>query len=394
MGFSDQEEQLTNSAEDLETGETGSAEQSAALQAEAESSDIEVESSQEALESPGSEESTEIDSTETEPGDTEPEIDTQADAEIETQEPAAPDADDDQPLDIDQPPADEQGTDAPLEEALADETQAEPEIDTQADAEIETQEPAAPDADDDQPLDIDQPPADEQGTDAPLEEALADEAQAEPELAAAPSVAATISETQEEDSVELDLSFLDADQADQAEPEEEGRSWYVVHCYSGYENKVRHNLEQRIETMGMKDSIFDIVVPTEEEIEVKEGKRRTVERRVFPGYILVNMVMTEESWYVVRNTPGVTGFVGMGNTPTPLRPEEVSQIIKRMEADAPRIKVTFKSGERVRIVDGPFNDFRGTVSEIDMERAKVRVMVNFFGRETPVELDFLQVEKT
>lgn len=180
-----------------------------------------------------------------------------------------------------------------------------------------------------------------------------------------------------------------------AEPvqSEDGRAWYVVHCYSGYENKVRHNLEQRIETMGMKDKIFDVVVPTEEEIEVKEGKRRTVERRVFPGYILVNMILSEESWYVVRNTPGVTGFVGMGNSPTPLRPEEVAQIIKRMEAEAPRIKVTFKPGERVRIVDGPFNDFRGTVSEIDMERAKVRVMVNFFGRETPVELDFLQVEK-
>jgi len=179
----------------------------------------------------------------------------------------------------------------------------------------------------------------------------------------------------------------------EVQPEEGGRNWYVVHCYSGYENKVRHNLEQRIETMGMKDKIFDVVVPTEEEIEVKEGKRRTVERRVFPGYILVNMIMSEESWYVVRNTPGVTGFVGMGNSPTALRPEEVALIIKRMEAEAPRIKVTFKSGERVRIVDGPFNDFRGTVSEIDMERAKVRVMVNFFGRETPVELDFLQVEK-
>jgi transcription termination/antitermination protein NusG len=177
------------------------------------------------------------------------------------------------------------------------------------------------------------------------------------------------------------------------EASEDGRAWYVVHCYSGYENKVRHNLEQRIESMGMKDKIFDVVVPTEEEIEVKEGKRRTVERRVFPGYILVNMILTEESWYVVRNTPGVTGFVGMGNSPTPLRPEEVAQIIKRMEAEAPRIKVTFRPGERVRIVDGPFNDFRGTVSEIDMEKAKVRVMVNFFGRETPVELDFLQVEK-
>lgn len=177
-------------------------------------------------------------------------------------------------------------------------------------------------------------------------------------------------------------------------PEDDGRAWYVVHCYSGYENKVRHNLEQRIDSMGMKDRIFDVVVPTEEEIEVKDGNRRTIERRVFPGYILVNLVLSEESWYVVRNTPGVTGFVGMGNEPTPLRPEEVQQIIKRMESDAPRIKVTFKSGERVRIVDGPFNDFHGTVSEIDMDRAKVRVMVNFFGRETPVELDFLQVEKS
>lgn len=174
---------------------------------------------------------------------------------------------------------------------------------------------------------------------------------------------------------------------------EDERKWYVVHCYSGYENKVRHNLEQRIETMGMKDKIFDVVVPTEEEIEVRDGKRRTVERRVFPGYLLVQMILSEESWYVVRNTPGVTGFVGMGNEPTPLRPEEVAQIVKRMEAEAPRIKVTYKIGERVRIIDGPFNDFIGTVDEIDMERAKVRVMVSFFGRETPVELDFLQVEK-
>ena len=171
------------------------------------------------------------------------------------------------------------------------------------------------------------------------------------------------------------------------------RPWYVIHCYSGYENKVRHNLEQRIETMGMKEKIFDVVIPTQEEIEVKEGKRRTVERHVFPGYVLVNMIMTEESWYVVRNTPGVTGFVGMGTQPTPLRPEEVSMILRRMEAEAPHVKVSFKVGERVRIVDGPFNDFRGQVSEIYAERNKVRVMVNFFGRETPVELDFLQVEK-
>jgi transcription termination/antitermination protein NusG len=178
-------------------------------------------------------------------------------------------------------------------------------------------------------------------------------------------------------------------------PEEaaDDRAWYVIHCYSGYENKVRHNLEQRVETMGMKDKIFDVVIPTQEEIEVREGKRRTVERYIFPGYVLVSMVLSEESWFVVRNTPGVTGFVGMGNDPTPLRQEEVNQIIKRMEAEAPKVNVTYKIGERVRIIDGPFNDFRGIVAEIDMERTKVRVRVSFFGRETPVELDFLQVEK-
>jgi transcriptional antiterminator NusG len=188
------------------------------------------------------------------------------------------------------------------------------------------------------------------------------------------------------------LPLSSSDELPPPEPTE-GPAWYVIHCYSGYENKVRHNLEQRIETMGMKDKIFDVVIPTQEEIEVKDGKRRTVERHIFPGYVLVNMALTEESWYVVRNTPGVTGFVGMGNNPTPLRPEEVAQIVKRMEAEAPTVKVTFKVGERVRIIDGPFNDFRGVVSEIDMERTKVRVMVSFFGRETPVELDFLQVEK-
>lgn len=176
--------------------------------------------------------------------------------------------------------------------------------------------------------------------------------------------------------------------------EDDGRAWYVIHCYSGYEKKVRHNLEQRIETMGMKDMIFDVVIPTQEEIEVKDGKRRSIERHVFPGYVLVNLILTEESWYVVRNTPGVTGFVGMGNDPTPLRTEEVTQILKRMEAEAPHIKVSFKISERVHIINGPFNDFRGTVSEIDVEHAKVTVMVNFFGRETPVELDFLQVERS
>lgn len=171
------------------------------------------------------------------------------------------------------------------------------------------------------------------------------------------------------------------------------RAWYVVHSYSGYENKVKKNLMHRIESMGMQDQIFEVVVPTEEEVELKGGQRRTTERRVFPGYILVQMIMNDDSWYVVRNTPGVTGFVGSGTKPVPLRSEEVEKIIKRMEAEAPRIKVSFRPGQKVRIVEGPFEDFMGTVDEINMEKGKVRILVSFFGRETPVELDFLQVEK-
>jgi transcriptional antiterminator NusG len=203
----------------------------------------------------------------------------------------------------------------------------------------------------------------------------------------------------EEDLEEAEEEEQEAEVEEDEEPEEQflipddGRAWYVVHCYSGYENKVRHSIEQRIETMDMQDKIFDVVVPTEEEIEIKDGKRRTVERRVFPGYILVQMLMSEDSWYVVRNTPGVTGFVGMGNEPTPLRPDEVAKIMNRMEAEAPKVKFDFQIGEKVRIGTGPFADFIGTVSEIDADRAKVRVMVSFFGRETPVELDFLHVEK-
>ena len=175
--------------------------------------------------------------------------------------------------------------------------------------------------------------------------------------------------------------------------EEIGKHWYVVHCYSGYENKVRHAIEQRIETMGMKDRIFEVLIPTEEEVEVKDGKRRTVTKRVFPGYILVQMRLDEDSWYVVRNTPGVTGFVGNGNEPTPLTKDEVNKIIHRMEAEELKVTVDFKVGEKVRIVGGPFNEFVGKVSDIDTDKQKVRVMVDFFGRETPVELDFLEVEK-
>ena len=173
----------------------------------------------------------------------------------------------------------------------------------------------------------------------------------------------------------------------------EGRRWYVIHTYSGYENKVKKNLEQRVSTLDMADKIFEIVVPTEEEIEIRNGQRHTVQKKVFPGYVLVKMVMSDDSWYVVRNTPGVTSFVGMGNKPTPLGEAEVQTIIKQMEAEAPRVKVTLAVGQAVRIIDGPFADFQGVIDEINQEKGKVKVLVSFFGRETPVELDFLQVEK-
>lgn len=175
--------------------------------------------------------------------------------------------------------------------------------------------------------------------------------------------------------------------------EEGERRWYVIHTYAGYENRVKNNLEHRIRSMDMEDQIFQAIVPTEDEIEVRDGQRRTVPRKVFPGYVLVEMQLTDESWYVVRNTPGVTGFVGMGTKPTPLEDAEVKAILRQMRSEAPRIKVGFSKGEGVRISDGPFADFIGTVDEIHLEKGKVRVMVSFFGRETPVELDFLQVER-
>ena len=173
----------------------------------------------------------------------------------------------------------------------------------------------------------------------------------------------------------------------------EGTAWYVVHSYSGYENKVRKNLEHRIESMGMRDQIFQVIVPTEEEVELRDGQRRTTERRVFPGYILVEMLLNDDTWHAVRNTPGVTDFVRSGDKPVPLRPEEVDKILRRMEADAPKIKVRFREGQQIRIIEGPFEDFIGTVDVIDADRARVRVLVSMFGRETPVEVDFLQVER-
>jgi transcriptional antiterminator NusG len=204
----------------------------------------------------------------------------------------------------------------------------------------------------------------------------------------------------EETAGDHDLSrFLQGVITDEGEEEPgegeapQGRNWYVIHSYSGYENKVKKNLEHRIESLGMQNKIFEVVVPTEEEIELKDGQRRTVKRRIFPGYILVDMFMDEDSWYVVRNTPGVTGFVGSVRRPTPLRSRDVDRILKRMRAETPKVKVTFRPGQKVRICDGPFEDFVGQVDEISPEKGKVRILVSFFGRETPVELDFLQVEK-
>jgi transcriptional antiterminator NusG len=171
------------------------------------------------------------------------------------------------------------------------------------------------------------------------------------------------------------------------------KQWYVIHTYSGYENKVKTNLEHRIESMGVEDQIYQVLVPMEEEIEIRNGQRQTVNKKVFPGYVLVEMIMTDESWYVVRNTPGVTSFVGSGNRPTPLREGEVKSILKQMGVEAPKFKVQFEKGQSVRVTDGPFAEFIGTVDEVHPERNKVRVLVSIFGRETPVELDFLQIEK-
>ena len=206
-------------------------------------------------------------------------------------------------------------------------------------------------------------------------------------------------------SVELEPAANEAAEAqapidapDEASAEEEAsppdnRAWYVVHSYSGMENKVKKNLEHRVESMQLQHKIFQVIVPTEEQIELREGERRVVERRVFPGYILVEMILDDESWYAVRNTPGVTGFVGIGNRPTPLSPAEVERIMKRIESEEPRIKVDFKVGERVRVTEGPFAEFHGVVSDLDLDRGKARVLISIFGRETPVEVDFLQLQK-
>ncbi|MEX0869888.1 MAG: transcription termination/antitermination protein NusG [Candidatus Spechtbacterales bacterium] len=172
-----------------------------------------------------------------------------------------------------------------------------------------------------------------------------------------------------------------------------GRSWYVIHTYSGYEDAVYQNLLQRIESMGMQDKIFNVIVPKEKKIKIKGGKRHVVEEKIYPGYVLVEMIVTDDSWYVVRNTPRVTGFVGSGTTPIPVSQKEIDDLQKRMGVEEPKYKIDIKAGDAVKINDGPFKDFDGKVSDIDEEKGKIHVLVDMFGRETPVELDYLQITK-
>jgi len=171
------------------------------------------------------------------------------------------------------------------------------------------------------------------------------------------------------------------------------RNWYVIHTYSGYEDAVAKNLKQRVESLGMEDKIFNVLVPKEKKIKIKDGKRKVIEEKIYPGYVLVEMIVTDDSWYIVRNTPNVTGFVGVGITPVPISIQEIEILKKRMGVEKPQYKIEVKVGDSVKIVDGPFKDFDGRVAEIDEERGKIKVSVNMFGRDTPVELDSLQIKK-
>ncbi|WP_066355140.1 transcription termination/antitermination protein NusG [Fervidicola ferrireducens] len=171
------------------------------------------------------------------------------------------------------------------------------------------------------------------------------------------------------------------------------KNWYVIHTYSGYENKVKANLEKRVESMGMQDKIFRVLVPVEEEVEIKNGKKKVTQRKIFPGYVLVEMIVTDDSWHVVRNTPGVTGFVGTGNKPIPLQESEVKAILKKMGIEEPKPKIELDINQNVKVISGPFENFVGKVVEINHEKQKVKVLISMFGRETPIELDYNQIEK-
>lgn len=171
------------------------------------------------------------------------------------------------------------------------------------------------------------------------------------------------------------------------------KNWYVIHTYSGYEDAVAKSLKQRVESLGMEDKIFNVIVPKEKKIKIKSGKRKVIEEKIYPGYVLVEMIVTDDSWYVVRNTPNVTGFVGVGTTPVPVSKEEIDSLQKRMGVESPKYQIEAGVGDTVKIIDGPFKDFDGKISEIDQGRGKIKVLVNLFGRDTPVELDSLQIKK-
>ncbi len=197
-------------------------------------------------------------------------------------------------------------------------------------------------------------------------------------------------ETPKEDQVEESGEEVEEEEP----PKDPRRKWYVVHTYSGYENKVKANLMRRVASLNMQDKIFQVLVPTEEEVEFKDGKKRTVQKKIYPGYVLVEMIMTDDSWYVVRNTSGVTGFVGPGIKPTPLPEDEVKKIMRMMGMEAPvKLKMDIDVGQNIMVTQGPFKDFHGTVEEVDPDREKVKVLISFLGRETPVELDFTQIKK-
>lgn len=213
------------------------------------------------------------------------------------------------------------------------------------------------------------------------------------ELQKGRAAAAVVGADEAEQDAEATAGDAPDQEQDAAEESRPSAPWYVIHTYSGYENKVKTNLEKRVVSMGMEDKIFDIVVPMEEHMEIKDGKRRIVQKKIFPGYVLVQMEMSDESWYVVRNTPGVTGFVGSGGRPIPLLPEEVEAIRKQMGVEHPRPKIDFNVGESVKVRSGPFEGFVGVIDHIDAEKGKLKVLVSMFGRETPLELDLGQIER-
>jgi len=247
-----------------------------------------------------------------------------------------------------------------------------------------------------------QPTADQPIADQLEEQVVDDQAMSDPAGATAETEEAQTEETF--DSPALELEEIEGGESDgEAEGAEaiaakpkDNRNWFVVHTYSGYENKVKANLERRIHSMGMQDKIFRVLVPMEDEVEFKDGKRKITPKKVFPGYVLVEMIMDDQSWYVVRNTQGVTGFVGSpgpGEKPVPLQDKEVKTILKQMGIEAPKLKIDFKKGDRVKVTSGPFFDFTGVVDEIAPEKERLRALISIFGRETPVELEFFQVEK-